>query len=576
MESPPTHPLPLDGTATPSGRPRRRWLVGAAILGAAALIAGGYAAFAAYADERLPRIASVDGVPLGGLTREEALVRAQEAANARLDRPLRLHGPDGWSTVLTPASAGFALDPEAAIRDIHSPGWSPARVWAWLTAPAVASSPLTVNTEQLAAQVEANTAGLPSSPREPSIHVVGGELVREPGAPGWIVDTAGTALALRTAVELQQGDVDVQAVKATPSVSDEAADRAVASVTALLDRGLTLQRDDVSVPIPRGALARSLAFTVSNGSVQPRVDGVRLRTRLLARFPQLQDPPRDAGFRIRDGRPVIIPARDGRTIAAEDVANAVATAAVAYPDSGAVSVPAVALAPVLTDERASQLGITERISSFTQDFPYAAYRVQNIGQAARYVDGTVLMPGEVFSMNDTIKERTPENGYTEGFVIGPGGVFREDLGGGVSTATTAVWTAAYFAGMEAVQVQAHSIYIPRYAPGLEATVAWGVFDMKFKNSSPNAVLITARTTNTSVTVEFWGTRQFDKVKAVFGPKRDVVPYATVADTSASCLGQEGSSGFTIDVERRFISEREVVRSETTTTTYRPAPRVICA
>ena len=202
--------------------------------------------------------------------------------------------------------------------------------------------------------------------------------------------------------------------------------------------------------------------------------------------------------------------------------------------------------------------------------------MQNIGQAARYVDGTVLMPGEVFSMNDTIKERTPENGYTEGFVIGPGGVFREDLGGGVSTATTAVWTAAYFAGMEAVQVQAHSIYIPRYAPGLEATVAWGVFDMKLKNSSPNAVLITARTTNTSVTVEFWGTRQFDKVKAVFGPKRDVVPYATVADTSASCLGQEGSSGFTIDVERRFISEREVVRSETTTTTYRPAPRVICA
>ena len=267
---------------------------------------------------------------------------------------------------------------------------------------------------------------------------------------------------------------------------------------------------------------------------------------------------------------------DGRTIAADDVANAVATAAVAYPQSGTVSVPGIALAPVLTDDRASQLGITERISSFTQEFPYAAYRVQNIGQAARYVDGTVLMPGEVFSMNDTIKERTPENGYTEGFVIGPGGVFREDLGGGVSTATTAVWTAAYFAGMEAVQVQAHSIYIPRYAPGLEATVAWGVFDMQFRNSLPNAVLITARTTNTSVTVEFWGTRQFDKVKAIFGPKRDVVPYATVADTSASCLGQEGSSGFTIDVERRFISEREVVRSETTTTTYRPAPRVICA
>lgn len=67
---------------------------------------------------------------------------------------------------------------------------------------------------------------------------------------------------------------------------------------------------------------------------------------------------------------------------------------------------------------------------------------------ARYVHGTVLLPYETFSMNDTIKERTREHGYTEGFVIGPGGSFREDLGGGVSTATTAVWTAAFFAGME--------------------------------------------------------------------------------------------------------------------------------
>jgi len=264
MESPPTHPVPPEEAAT---RSRGRWLLGAAILGAGALVAGGYAAFVAYADERLPRIASIDGVPVGGLTREEALARAREAVNARLDRPLRIHGPDGWSTVLTPAKAGFALDPEAAIRDIHSPGWSPTRVWGWLTVPAIASSPLTVNTAQLTAQIEASTAGLPSSPREPVIQVRRAQLVREPGAVGWLVDTAGTALAIRTAVELQQGDVEVQAVKATPSVSDEAADRAVASATVLLDRGLMLQRDDVSIPIPRRVLARSLAFTVSNGSL---------------------------------------------------------------------------------------------------------------------------------------------------------------------------------------------------------------------------------------------------------------------------------------------------------------------
>ncbi len=59
-----------------------------------------------------------------------------------------------------------------------------------------------------------------------------------------------------------------------------------------------------------------------------------------------------------------------------------------------------------------------------------------------------------------------------GTIIGPGGVFEEALGGGVSAATTAVWTAAFFAGMERVSTRAHSVYISRYQLGLEATVAW--------------------------------------------------------------------------------------------------------
>lgn len=76
-------------------------------------------------------------------------------------------------------------------------------------------------------------------------------------------------------------------------------------------------------------------------------------------------------------------------------------------------------------------------------------------------------------MNDTVAERTVENGYAEGVVVGEGGVLTKDMGGGVSAATTATWTAAFFAGLEKVEQHAHSIYISRYTPGLEATVWWG-------------------------------------------------------------------------------------------------------
>jgi len=231
--------------------------------------------------------------------------------------------------------------------------------------------------------------------------------------------------------------------------------------------------------------------------------------------------------------------------------------------------------PDLTTEEAKALGIHERLSTFTQYFPYAAYRLQNIGQAARRVNGTLLQPGQTFSMNDTIKERTKKNGYTEGFVVGEGGVFAEALGGGVSTATTATWTAAFFAGMERVQTVAHSIYISRYKPGLEATVAWGIFDMKFKNPYDKAVFITASATGTSVTVSFWGTRVYSDITAEFGKRENVVPFDTIHDTSKTCLGQGGVDGFTITVDRVFYQDGKEVRREPITTRYKPAPEVIC-
>lgn len=558
-----------------TGRRRRLTIMAAATAVLLAAASATYLLAGLTANDRMPRNATVDGASVDGLPRDEAARVARAGATVRLDQPVRLFGPDGWSTTIVPARAGFTLDADGALNGVEAPGWSPSGLWRWLTVPAHATSALEIDRERLSAVVGERTAGLAASPREPAIRPARRELVFEPGSTGWSLDVAATSQAVIAAVESGNRDVALAVLAALPTVSNRSAATAHARARDLLGRGLALKRDEITVVVPRRLLVRALSFTPANGTLQPQADGELLRTRLLKRFPQLQDPPRDAGFSVREGRPFITPARDGRTVDAADLANAVATAAVAYPGSGVVSVPGVRLAPELTDERAAGLGIQQRLSAFTQEYPYAPYRVQNIGRAARYVDGTLLLPGETFSMNDTIKERTRANGYTEGFIIGPGGIFREELGGGVSAATTAVWTSAFFAGMEPVQVRAHSIYIPRYAPGLEATVAWGVFDMKFRNDLPHAVLITARTTDTSMTVEFWGTRQYDKVKAVFGPRRDVVPYSSVSDSSPECLGQAGSDGFTIDVQRRFVTDREVVRSETITTTYRPSPRVIC-
>ena len=138
-----------------------------------------------------------------------------------------------------------------------------------------------------------------------------------------------------------------------------------------------------------------------------------------------------------------------------------------------------------TTKDARALGIKEKVSTFTTYYPYAEYRNINIGRAAELVNGTVLKPGETFSLNDTVGERTAENGFTKGFIIS-NGVFKEDFGGGVSQMATTTFNAMFFAGLEDVEHKPHSFYIDRYPVGREATVAWGAVDLRFKNDTPTA------------------------------------------------------------------------------------------
>lgn len=518
---------------------------------------------------------TVGGVDISGMSQEEAAAAVEEATAERVSRPVRVRA-DGISFRIAPAEAGLSLDAEASVAPAFGRTWNPI---ALLLSPfSTQELPLvpSVDEEALRDSVTQLADAVAEAPVEPRIIMRNGSARAKPGEPGQELDVDATMAAVREAFLLPRSPLTAAIVEVPPAISVEETEQALALARSATAAPVTVQAGSVQAQISGEEIGSALTFVSENGQLVPRLNGARLHRAIASELAGVETPGRDATFRIRKGVPQVVSSKVGRGVEDDELAAAVAGVISNPPGDRTVTVSVGVREPKLTTAEASQLGIRERISTFTQKYPYAAYRSQNIGQAAERINGTLLLPGETFSLNDTILERTVENGYTTGYVVGEGGVFREDLGGGVSASATTTWTAAFFAGMEPVHVQAHSIYIPRYAPGLEATVAWGVFDMTFRNSSPNAVFIAASTTDTSMTVEFWGTRQFDKVKAVFGPRRDVAPYPTVTDPSPTCLGQSGSDGFTIDVERRFIKDRSVVRTETFTTAYRPSPRVLCS
>ena len=539
-----------------------------------AILAALYIAVAVRSGTTAAAGTTVGGVDIGGMNPDEAANALADVLAPRQSKRIRVTALD-QTFVVKPVDAGLSLDAAASVAPAYGQTWSPFDLVArltgghdWPAIPAVDQAALTM-------QVQLIADALDVAPVEPTLTMADGRPVLTAGTPGRALDEAATATALTDAVLRPRSPIEASVVKVEPTVSTEAATRALTMARSAVAAPVVVRAESVSATLPGPAVGRALSFTVRDGQLAPVLDGTVLHDAIRKELKAIEIMGRNATFKIRNGKPKVVESKVGRGVSDEELASAVSGLLDSSQTDRTVTVSVGLREPELTTEQAQQLGVREKLGGFTQNFPYAAYRVQNIGEAARRMNGTLLMPGDTFSLNDTIKERTEANGYTVGFVIGEGGVFDEALGGGVSTAATTAWTAAFYAGMERVQTIAHSIYISRYKPGLEATVAWGLFDMKFRNDTPNAVFITSSITNGSITVSLWGTKVYDEIEAEFGTRTNMRQFDTIYDKSDTCLGQGGVDGFTIIVDRVFYQDGEEVKREPITTSYKPAPEVIC-
>jgi vancomycin resistance protein YoaR len=230
--------------------------------------------------------------------------------------------------------------------------------------------------------------------------------------------------------------------------------------------------------------------------------------------------------------------------------------------------------PEITRENAAELGLTEKMSSFTVHFEPAEYRTKNVGRAVELINGSLVRPDETWSFNRTVGERTEANGFVEGIII-LNDQFTKASGGGVSAVATTVYNALFFAGVKPVEHGAHSFYIERYPEGREATVAWGSLDLRFTNDSGKAIYIQAESTDTSVTVSFLGTRKYDEIKSVKGPRTEVKKPEKKVSDDKECVPQTPLEGFDVTVERVFYDDGRAVKREPFRTHYTPRNEIVC-
>jgi vancomycin resistance protein YoaR len=557
-----------------------------AVVGAVGLLVVAYVLAWVAVGPGVARGTTVLGVPIGGLsTAEAARTLDRELADEATAKIAVRAG--SREVTIAPRRAGLALDAAATAESAPSRSWNPAELVDALlgddevaAVAAVDRGALREAVRRLAGRVDRPAVdGQVRLTRQAEVRAVAAEegvRVRR--------EAAGRALvaAYLSSAHVEGKPVRVPAVVEQPAVSQAEVDRVTTEIAEpAVSAPVAVTVEASTVQLAPQDIARSLTFEADDrGTLQPRLDGARLHAALADDLAPVEEPAKDATFDVSSGRPRVVPSAQGREVLPETLAGAVLPVLTQTGAARAVSVPLEVSEPDVDTATAESLGVRVLVSEYTTYYPSDfAPRLTNIHRAADFMDGTLVLPGDVFSLNRTVGERTAERGFAAGFIINNGRL-EVDYGGGVSQLATTTFNAAFFAGLEIVEHHPHSFYISRYPEGRESTVAWGYKDVRVRNDSGHGVFVTTSYTDSSVTVRIWGTKRY-RIEATKGPRYDVKPYRVEYDPrpegvdQGDCVATEGVPGFRVVVTRLFYENGQQVRSEEFRTKYDPENEVRC-
>jgi vancomycin resistance protein YoaR len=552
------------------------------LLGLVVLFGGLYVAAHYLAGDKVPRNTTVSGVRIGGHTQGEAAQVLQAGLADKVARDIATT-VEGTPVAIDPAEVGLQVDYDASVAEAGGEeSWDPVRLWNYFTGGDTFEAETTVDDATYTAYLAGLNEQYGAVARDGAVAFTGNRVDTTKPRTGAALDPAGTLARLQEAFLADTPDeVSLEMADVVPAIDDgdvqEALDGFASPAVAA---PVTLSFEGSNVKVFPGDYTVALSLVPTDGELVPTLDAAKLSEVVASKV--TNGAPFDASVALVDGRPRVIPAKPGVTFDQAELESGFLEVVAKPQGERTLALTAKVAKPAFTTKDARALRITERVSSFTTYFPYAEYRNVNIGRAAELINGTLLKPGETFSLNDTVGERTEENGFTKGYVISDG-ILIQDLGGGVSQMATTTFNAMFFAGLEDVEHKPHSFYIDRYPIGREATVAWGAVDLRFTNDTPYGVLIQASVTPSTpsssgvATVSMYSTKYWD-ITTSNGERYNLTKAKTRRIDDLKCHANEGFGGFDIDVVRHFtpVGENTETRDdEVFHTTYIPSDTVIC-
>lgn len=522
--------------------------------------------------DEIARNVEVDTVPVGGLAPADAEF-ALEAHEQELRQSTGVFVVNGSTFKLSPVAIDLDANTPAAVDQAMTArrdGNPVENFVSWLTSfgtPVELPLDVTMDEQAIDAQLDAwEESAIPNAAFEGDVEVRDDEVVPEYPRPGEQIDRTTAIPAITSQMRsLDKTGVTLDVVTAEPKLTSQDIDEAAGEMAAMIDDSVTLRATDIAFRATffPDQLASAVRADVSadGTSMVVSFDRDRILEILEPRRTEFEIQPVDAAFDVDvdTNRIRVIPSRNGTLLDTDALLVELKRAALG--DGTGVFPVVVGAAPEFTTEEASSYTDLELLAEFTTDYPAGEDRVINIHQMADDVDGSIVQPGEEWSINDTVGQRTEAKGYVAAPAIINGEPYccdhPENIGGGVSQFGTTLFNAEFYACLEDVEHHPHSLNFGRYPDGVEATLGYPQPDVRLRNNTDAPVIIKALYTDTSITVKMYGDNGGKDCTAVWSDPTDIVEFSEelVADEGGEVMPgdrvkeRSGIDGFAIHVDR---------------------------
>ena len=245
-------------------------------------------------------------------------------------------------------------------------------------------------------------------------------------------------------------------------------------------------------------------------------------------------------------------------------------------------IPLTITVPEITTNKIGTEAFPDMISTFSTRYDASNIpRTTNLKLAMQKLNGVVVSPGETFSYNKTLGKRTAEAGYKEagGFA---GGRVVQTLAGGICQISSTLYDAVLYANLDIVERHNHMFLAGYVGAGKDATVVYGTYDFKFKNTRKYPVMIKTSIGNGIAQISIYGIKEEVEYEVEISSKiLSYISYKVIYETDNSLTsgtekvvqnGMNGCKSITYKILK--LNGKQVSSTVLSTDTYDPMNKII--